>query len=517
MMKASFSRRDFLKLTAFLPLGYLLYEKGIFAHPVTDSGFARRNSSRENVLIVVFDAWSASNISLYGYGRETTPNLNRLAEKAIVYHNHFAAGNFTIPGTASILTGTLPWTHRALGLNDWVDRAQSHKNFFHSFRDYHRLAYSHNPLANRLLYQKSADIDDFTWWEKLYLNSDYLYNSLFRSDEDIAAVGLRQSLKQLDGYSYSLYLSRLYAFYKQKIAKQLRDIAKDFPLGLPNHEDYAHFILEDAIDWLGDCLVQAPQPFIGYYHFFPPHDRYHTRADFYARFAGDGFRPPDKPRSIFADNKAEFFINEQHQAYDEFILYVDSEFARLYDFMEQQGLLENTWIVLTSDHGEMFERGILGHITKVLYRPVINVPLLIFPPGQTTRVDVHAPSSSIDLLPTLMQVTGQEIPGWAEGNVLFPFAKTAAQTERDVFAFHGSNQSSGSITAGTAMIVRNNLKLVLYSGYKELPGKAEKIELFDIFVDPEELDDLYPTHKDIAEPLLETLKSELAKANVKLS
>ncbi|MBK9781637.1 MAG: sulfatase-like hydrolase/transferase [Anaerolineales bacterium] len=70
--------------------------------------------NKKNVLIIVFDAMSAYNLSLYGYDRETTPNLARLSKRATVFHNHFAGGNFTTPGTASILTGSLPWTHRAI-------------------------------------------------------------------------------------------------------------------------------------------------------------------------------------------------------------------------------------------------------------------------------------------------------------------------------------------------------------------------------------------------------------------
>ena len=66
------------------------------------------DSNHPNVLIVVFDAWSALNCSLYGYPRDTTPNIKRLAEKGTVYHNHYAAGTWTIPGTSSLLTGALP-------------------------------------------------------------------------------------------------------------------------------------------------------------------------------------------------------------------------------------------------------------------------------------------------------------------------------------------------------------------------------------------------------------------------
>ena len=99
------------------------------------------------MLIVVFDAFSAYNISLYGYRRETTPHITRLAERAIVYHNHFAAGNYTTTGTASLLTGVYTWTHRAFQMYASVMDALQTKSIFHAFNDDYRIAYSHNPLT----------------------------------------------------------------------------------------------------------------------------------------------------------------------------------------------------------------------------------------------------------------------------------------------------------------------------------------------------------------------------------
>ena len=72
----------------------------------------QQNESVQNIIIIVFDAFSAYHISLYGYQRETAPNISRLAERAIVYHNHYAGGNYTTPGTASLLTGAQPWPSR---------------------------------------------------------------------------------------------------------------------------------------------------------------------------------------------------------------------------------------------------------------------------------------------------------------------------------------------------------------------------------------------------------------------
>jgi arylsulfatase A-like enzyme len=251
---------------------------------------------------------------------------------------------------------------------------------------------------------------------------------------------------------------------------------------------------------------------LGYYHFFPPHHPYNTRADFYEIFAEDEYKPVEKPKHFFGSDKPQNSVNLERRWYDEFVLYVDSEFARLYRFMEQSGILENTWVVLTTDHGEMFERGIVGHITQSLHQPVIHVPMLIFPPGQRERMDVHEVTSAIDLLPTLLHVTGQEIAEWAEGAVMPPFSSPESMSGREIFALHGDTDKNGIINRGTAMLTKENYKLMWYFGYEELQDIGDMIELYDLSTDPEELDNLYPKRRDIADEFIERLGTKLNEA-----
>ncbi|HLF91645.1 MAG TPA: sulfatase-like hydrolase/transferase, partial [Anaerolineales bacterium] len=84
-MTSPFTRRDFLKLAALLPLTQFRWP--LF---VGEPKGAVQNSGAPNVLFLVFDALTARNVSLYGYPRETTPNLARFAERATVFHNHRA-------------------------------------------------------------------------------------------------------------------------------------------------------------------------------------------------------------------------------------------------------------------------------------------------------------------------------------------------------------------------------------------------------------------------------------------
>ena len=500
------NRRDFLKLAGLFSLS-LTMPNFIFKPSIV-----KPTSNGQNVLIVVFDAMSASNLSLYGYPRETMPNLSRLAKKATVYHHHYAAGPFTTPGTASLLTGTLPWTHRALNHNDTIVKSLVGRSIFNAFAGHHRMAYSHNPLVNTLLKQFFSDVDDLIPQMRLFLGGDRLLNRLIQNDEDIGNLAWTRAFKQSEEkYSYSLFFSRLYDSFQTGSFEQY---SKDFPRGIPNiYGDY-YYILDHGVDWLQGAMLAAPKPFLGYFHFLPPHHPYRTRADFIGAFANDGYRAPKKPEHYFAPKRTEGRVANMRTRYDEYLLYVDAEFSRLYTFMEQKGLLENTWLVFTSDHGEMFERGIVAHLSPVMYQPVVHIPLLIFAPGQIARQDIIDNTSAIDLLPTLLAVTGQDIPDWAEGNVLPPFAATPVKADRQIVCLRGKGVKKDQLLdKGSAMLVRGRYKLVYIFGYPNDLENGESVELYDLEADPEELNNLYPEEKKLGDDLLAELLASRDKAD----
>lgn len=514
------TRRDFLKLAGLLPVSIAAPR---FLGSLDTLGTAQR--SPQNFLVIVFDAWSAYHISLYGYQRETTPNIARLADRAVVYHNHYAGGNFTTPGTASLLTSTLPWKHRAFQPGGSVDKKYIDKNIFSAFEDYYRITYSHNLWANILLRQFRDDLENYIPKNKyflsdddsdsnrgLFLSSDKIVQSLFRNDEDIALVSwIRAMENEQEGYAYSLFLSPLYDEYRrQYYESRFADLKAIFPRGIPK-DDYANFLLENAIEGIGNLLPTVPQPFMGYFHFWPPHAPYNTHRDFIGRFTGDGFKPPSKPFDLFGEGGPKI---KNRTEYDEYILYVDREFGRFYDQLEQNKLLENTWIVLTSDHGELFERGIEGHRTPVLYEPVVRVPLMIFEPGRMSRVDIHANTSAVDVLPTMLHIAGQKPADWTEGVVLPPFYPSEKLQSRGVYMVQAEkSEQFGPLTIATLAIVKEDYKLTYFYGYKELGPGGERIELYNIKDDPEELTDLVDVEKGIAQELLDQLKAKLEEVN----
>jgi arylsulfatase A-like enzyme len=503
-MKSQFNRREFLKMTGLIPLSFSILKW------MPSSGLPDSGSQRKNILIIVFDALTAYNISLYGYGRDTMPNLTKIIQQAIVYHNHFAGSNFTTPGTASLLTGTLPWTHRAFSHNETVDEFFIDKNIFHTFSHYNRMAYSHNALADTLLHQFKNNIENYTHREALFITSNP-FLSLFSNDIDTAELSWTRRMKKDEGYSYSLFLSDLYEKY---VDIKIQKLKADFPRGLPYFYKDEYFTLEDAINWLQDQLRKIKKPFFGYIHFLPPHFPYCTRRDFYDSFNRNDLALPIKPEHLFTEHNSRNKQLYSRTRYDRYLLYVDEEFGRLYNFMKKSGFLDNTWLILTADHGEMFERGIVGHTTPVLNQPVIRIPLVVFEPGREEKVDIYNPTSAIDLLPTLMHLNDQNIPAWCEGVILPPFSTIEPSPTRSIYAVTArGNKKYNPLKLASIMLVKGQYKLIYYYGYKELMKAGELIELYDINNDPEELNNLYTSQTGIAAELLNEIKEKLAAVN----
>ncbi len=505
-MQTKLTRRQFLKLATMLSLSSLTAGRRL-----------ADQSGRPKVLIVVFDAWTASNTSLYGYPRQTMPHLEALAERAVVYHRHYAAGPWTVPGAASLLTGTYPWTHRAFTAAE-MQVVNPQNNLFARFRQagYRTVAATHNMYADDLLTQFGRGLDSHPHFNQLFLPTRFPFTRLFPRDLEAGALAQLRAFWDPDNIQSSIFLGRFLKSNAQadiaRIDAQYGDL---FPRGVPEIPVVdLRFLLEDGIDHLLDAAAGWLEPTLGYYHFYPPHQPYNTRREFIDLFQNDGVVFPKKPESVISEGHSQQRMDAARQEYDEFLRYVDAEFYRLYQTMDASGQLEDTWIVLTSDHGELFERGNIGHEHPGGYEAEVRIPLLIFPPGQQNRVDVHSPTSAVDILPTLLHVAGLPAVGWTEGSILPPFSSGELPPERSVFVFHPSRaRARRPIRQGAATIVKGNLKLVSTFGIRELEGEDPMIEMFDLAADPEELVNIYDPANDAGKDLLQELRDRILAAD----
>lgn len=515
MQTPKLSRREFLKLLALAGIagaGSPLYSM----HRSSPSKNTRSGASLPNIVILVLDTLSAHHLSFLGYKRETTPNMARFAERATVFHKHYAGGNFTVPGTASLLTGTYPWSNYALHLFGSVRDKYVERNIFHALAENYTItAFTHNYLVMGLLNQFQEDLDRVTLPKDLAILSGSFADRLFPDDFLASIWGervIRGSGSELPG---SLFLSFLEDNVHSNTPRELKhQYGERFPRGVPNNTMGVFFLLEDAIDWIQEEVAKVPQPFLGYFHLFPPHEPYMTRNE-YVDIFDDGWQPEPKPVHAFPQSKSDEFLNLRRRHYDEYLAFVDAEFGRLLDFLERMGILDNTYFILTSDHGQLFEREIHGHVTSTLYEPLIHVPLLISKPGRTEREDVTTPTSCVDLLPTLLNIAGKPVPDWCEGKILPSFDTSNSSSDRNIYAVEAKqNPRSAPLKMGTISMMAGQYKLIRYFGYR---AKMDDYELYDLQNDPEEYEDLYDSRRNFASDLKGELIARLNDANRKFA
>ncbi len=504
------SRRDFLKLagiglaSAVIPESSYLQSPGLEKPP--------------NVIIILCDALSASHLSLHGYPRLTTPSMDAFAGQSIVYHNHYSDSNFTTTGVASMLTGMHAWKHRAINFGGLINAGRLPVNPYTLLgKEYQRLAFSQNIWPDRLLGQFHEDIDRFLAPNSFSrLTSSPVAGRRFDNDPTLTSIAVSEFLLSAQGKSPT-GSSVLGQIYKDNYLKAVsRHVNVNYPKGLPEVQmsnGYVIPYLNEEVFW-GlyneiNALGKGHSPYLAYFHLYSPHSPYRPHSRYRYLFRDD-YQPVPKPRHHYSENLTENLMLTQRTLYDRQIAHIDREFGKLITRLEENGTLDTSYVILTSDHGELFERGFIGHGTQLMYEPVIRIPLLIHAPRQTARQDVFSLTSNIDILPTLLSVAGRDVPAEVDGRLL-PGLGGAVDDDRPIFSILANENSAfAPIKKAVISMRKRSHKIIAYLGYE---GFDQVYELYDLENDPEELVDLSSRDSGKLKSLKEELLDNLEKAN----
>ena len=504
---AQLTRRDFLKLASLFAAG-TVSTLTVRSLQQADDG--------PNIIIILFDAMSARHMSLYGYERETTPELSRFAERCTVYNAHYSASNFTTSGVASMLTGMYPWKHRALTQGGIVKRDVSPYNPYTLLgSDYSRLMFSQNFWPDRLVSQYYDQVDDFLPQTAYSMRGNTLVKSWVGKDRLLASIAFDEFLfpAQTDrpGSAFLNY------FYKSRVSHSIetQKIQPGYPNGVPEVEGYDVYLNEQIYKGvLTEILnLQNKHPYFAYFHLFSPHSPYKPGGKFSRLFRNDGFSLPSKevvPQFASLYRESEESLLRKRTAYDRQIAQVDAEFGKLIKELDASGVLDNSYLIVTSDHGEMFERGFSGHGGRLMYEPVLRIPLLIHAPQQTAGADVNTPTSNVDILPTLLSIVGKETPEAVEGQLLAGFGGPE-NTQRPIFSMAAwQNSAFLPLTKAAFAMHKGAHKLIAYLGYG---GDDGIYELYDLQNDPEEIHELSMDAPGVFSAMKKEFLSDLAEAN----
>jgi arylsulfatase A-like enzyme len=376
--------------------------------------------------------------------------------------------------------------------------------------EYTRLAFTQNFWADILLGQFEKDLDVHVACDSFSQVVDSLLQpDDLQRDRSMAYYVFQDflNLKVDDPHPFPGSLLLASADLSRALAPNRKHVSADYPRGLPTNFDfsYENSSVFAGLDRIIQNLAAQSSPYLAYLHLWSPHAPYNARKDFVGIFQDD-LTFPAKPQHPFAGyHYSEEYLLEHRRQYDEYITDLDAEFGLLLLSLEKAGALQNSYVIVTSDHGEFFERGEIDHASALMYAPVTHIPLRISAPGQQTRADFHSLTSNLDLLPTLLQIAGREIPSWVEGQLLPGFGGLE-DVSRSIFPMMGKdNAAFRPIEHATFSILKGPCELFFFTGY---PGHPDRFELYNLEEDPQELHDLF--REDIT--TASQLKDELLEA-----
>jgi arylsulfatase A-like enzyme len=401
------------------------------------------------------DTVRADHLSLFGYERDTTPNLREFARGATVYSRAMATSDFTLPTHASIFTGLYPGYYGPIYTPPDPNPAP--------------LPSGHATLAELTRAQG-------------YFTLEVAANYAFLAE----GTGLTRGFLHAELKYPTAIAGRVSRFYLGNSAEALlgrwintADFERPF-LGAAEISTHAEELI---------ALAAPGRPFFLFLNLMDAHAPYIPQEPFDTRFLGSDSRVPD-PFSLFgrvnlrghpaSDSVKSRLISQ----YDGGIAAEDDAIGKLVRHLRDRGLYDNTLIVITSDHGEEFgEHGFLSHNLGFVYETNLHVPLLVKYPLQMEAKRSDVLVNQVDILPTVLESADIPPPASLQGRSL---ARRQSGESSVVFALseapssaHGNPKLRGSRQA----VLEDSQKLIVWTN-----GPPE---LYDLALDPGERHNLY--------------------------
>ncbi len=412
-----------------------------------------------NVLIIIVDTLRADHLSTYGYTRDTTPYLTHLAQQGVLFENAISPSSWTLPSHASMMTGLYP-----------------HEDRIETYKD---------TLSGNLL--TLGDAMEKHGYRTAAFSANYQFFS--RDHGFIHGFSHFEEYEQsIGGILEKVPLSKLIFKNLSRIT-----IGEDFSfLGLKNAPG-AETIDKDAMSW----IRRGTRPFFVVINYFDVHEPVLPREPYLHRYTAN---PEARNESMYIEKNCEDAkkpqcASEQPQfidVYDGAVRYADDSVQDLLSWLNEDGRLQNTIVVFTSDHGQEFgEHDIYGH-GKSLYRQEIQVPLVIWRPGLVPAdIRVPTPVSIKDIPATILDLTVADDKHQLPGRSLAPLwsstqtASSWPQSISELARFHGFSEDAPNYNGPVFSIVTPEWHYIRQQG-KDL--------LFDWKTDPDEIHDLSAAH-----------------------
>ncbi|MFV1987383.1 MAG: sulfatase [Gemmatimonadota bacterium] len=389
----------------------------------------------DNLLLITLDTQRAASTGMYRTGLETTPNLERFADRGVTFDRAMATSSWTLPSHASLFTGRYNFELKTGDARPLDDRFET--------------------LAESLS-------------KRGYATGAFVANLGFLND----LYGVGRGFQHYDDQPLSFRMALAGPVLLRSL---VRDVAPLIGVNLQDVRKRAPAVNRGFLDWIDE---RGDRPFFAFLNYFDAHAPFDPPSEFgrstaFAPFARGPFTRASTSQAISADEMTEL-ETQYHRA----IQYLDDHVGVLLDELDDRGLLGSTYVVITSDHGEAFgEHGFFAH-KRTLFAEEIQVPLVVLSPsGVGAGSRIRTPVSLRDFPATALELLGWDNPfpgrSWFSADAAPVLSELDEYPSGDALQLNAPNW--WSITSGPLHYIRQ-------------PSGAES--LFELDTDPWEQADL---------------------------
>ena len=415
------------------------------------------------VILIQVDTLRRDHLDVYGYERETAPVLSRLAAEGATFRRTTAQATWTKVSTPSTLTSLYPLSH---GVRNFTDRLPAG--------------------AETLAEQYRAA-----------------------------------------GYATLAYSSVLFTGQFSNMHQGFEELHESGSADLTHSSKTAREYVDRLSEWLG---THRDVPFFVFLHVFDPHDPFEPREPYATMWADPAhkaeheeqleavrehiedqilrqFGMPDRRALEAAEIDPEAYVDYDQDWYDGSIRGMDVELGRLVERLRTLGLDDDTLIVFMSDHGEEFlEHGRMFH-GQTVYNELTQVPLVMRWPGAIpSGVVVDENVQLIDIMPTLLDLSGLPHPEGLQGRSLLPFVApadagtVASWVTRPAFSEKALTTGNAVPPADTeSYAVIDDDWLLIHNRARD--DDTPEFELYDVATDPLNLTNVAEGQTEVVERL----------------
>jgi arylsulfatase A-like enzyme len=432
------------------------------------------------VILIQADTLRRDHLDAYGYSRPTAPAIARLAKEGALFRNYTVQATWTKVSTPTLMTSLYPMSH---GVTDFAD---------------------HLPAAAHTVAES-------------YRNA---------------------------GYATISFASVLFTGQFTNLHQGFEELHEDGSFSEPGSSKTAREYVDRLAEWLAR---HRESRFFAFLHVFDPHDPFEPRRPYDALWADPSkkdehqreldavrkvikepllrlFGMPSRAELAEAKVDADAFARHDRDWYDGSIRGMDTEIGRLMQTLGALGLARDTLVVFLSDHGEEFlEHGRMFHGQSV-YGELTQVPLVMhWPAGLSSGRTIDDVVQTIDVMPTLLDLSGIQPPEGVQGHSLVPLLGVTGRETPSARWQPRPAITQKALTdpkQGGAPPPHDTESLAIADGQWKLvrhtvrPRGGPEFELYDFKTDPLNLNDVAADHPDVVARLSKALDGwkEMASA-----